>query len=141
MFRAVRRFGVRRGHEKRDSRFPGCPVMCSSLSNPHPQTVQVLGSDTHKIPILAVLNAGRLPFAAREYLHALAAMQPAVVVCNIKTNVVAVGTAALNENVIVDIVLDDLSVNFYCALSCRFLSLPLRRLCRFVLTLAIRQGI
>ena len=52
-----------------------------------------------------------------------------------------VGTAALYENVIVDIVLDDLPVNLYCALSCRFLSLPFRRLCRFVLVLAIRQGI
>ena len=44
-----------------------------------------------------------------------------------------VGSAVLHENVIVDIVLDDLPVNLYRALSCRFLSLPFWRLCRFVL--------
>ena len=37
-----------------------------------------------------LFNAGRLPFAACEYVHALAAMQAAVIVGNIKANIVAV---------------------------------------------------
>ena len=41
--------------------------------------VQGLGSDTHKIPVVAVLNPGRLPLAPHEYVKALAAMQAPVV--------------------------------------------------------------
>ena len=39
-----------------------------------PQPVQVLGSDTRKIPVVAVLNPGRLPLAPHEYVKALTAM-------------------------------------------------------------------
>ena len=57
------------GREKRASVLHAAPL------NPHPQPVQVLGADTYKIPVVPVLNPGRLPFAACEYVHALAAMQ------------------------------------------------------------------
>ena len=76
----------------------GRPFFTSPRLNPYPQTVQVLGADTHKIPIFSVLNAGRFPFAAREHLHALATMQAAVVVGKVKANVVAVGGFIKNQS-------------------------------------------
>ncbi len=70
----------------------------AALLNPHPQPVQVLGADTYKIPVVPVLNPGRLPFAACEYVHALAAMQTAVIVGNVKANVVAVSGFVKNQS-------------------------------------------
>ena len=60
-------------------------------SDTHPQPVQVLGSDTHKIPVVAVLNPGRLPLAPHEHVKALAAMQAPVVSVEVKADVVTVG--------------------------------------------------
>ena len=51
--------------EKRASVLHAAPL------NPYPQPVQVLGANTYKIPVVPVLNPGRLPFAACEYVHAL----------------------------------------------------------------------
>ena len=80
------------GREKRASVLHAAPL------NPHPQPVQVLGADTYKIPVVPVLNPGRLPFAACEYVHALAAMQAAVIVGNVKANVVAVSGFIKNQS-------------------------------------------
>ena len=73
-------------------------VLHVTLLNPYPQPVQVLGANTYKIPVVPVFNAGRLPFAACEYVHALAAMQAAVIVSNIKANVVAVSGFIKNQS-------------------------------------------
>ena len=73
-------------------------VVHAALLNPHPQPVQVLGADTYKIPVVPVFNPGRLPFAACEYVHALAAMQTAVIVGNVKANVVAVSGFVKNQS-------------------------------------------
>ena len=61
-----------------------CRVLLSRFfmgrrSDTHPQPVQVLGSDTYKIPVVAILNPGWLPLAPHEYVKALSTMQPAIV--------------------------------------------------------------
>ena len=80
------------GREKRASVLHAAPL------NPHPQPVQVLGADTYKIPVVPVLNPGRLPFAACEYVETLSAMQAAVIVGNVKANVVAVSGFIKNQS-------------------------------------------
>ena len=81
------------GREKRASVLHAAPL------NPHPQPVQVLGADTYKIPVVPVLNPGRLPFAACEYVHALAAMHglPVLAKCPIDPQLAACSDAGMIE--------------------------------------------
>lgn len=56
----------------------------------HPQPVQIRSPHTHKIPVVPVLHAGRLPFAAYKHFKAIPTMQSSVVVVKVKANVVTV---------------------------------------------------
>ena len=62
-----------------------------SLLNPHPQAGKVVGPDPDKIPVVGHFYAGRLPPAACQYVKTFPTVQPAVIVGQIKTNVVTVG--------------------------------------------------
>ena len=66
-------------------------------SNPYPQAGKVVGSDTDKIPAIGHFNAGGPPFAANHHVEALPAMEAAVVVGQIKADVVAVCLLVKNQ--------------------------------------------
>src|SRR5699024_3795704 len=76
----------------------GASVLHAAPLNPYPQPVQVLGADSYMITVVPVLNPGRLPFAACEYVHARVAMQAAVIVGNIKAHIVAVSGFVKNQS-------------------------------------------
>ena len=56
----------------------------------HPQPIQIRSPHTHKIPVVPVLHAGWLPFAAYKYFKAIPTMQSSVVVVKVKANVITV---------------------------------------------------
>ena len=64
----------------------------------HPQPVQIRSPHTDKIPVVPVLHAGRLPFAAYKHLKAIPTMQSSVVVVKVKANVVTVCRFIKNQS-------------------------------------------
>lgn len=64
----------------------------------HPQPVQIRSPHTDKIPVVPVLHAGRLPFAAYKHFKAIPTMQSSVVVVKVKANVVTVCRFIKNQS-------------------------------------------
>ena len=79
------------GNRKGTAACAGCPRL-----NPHPQAGKVVGTDANQIPVVPVLNAGGLPPAAHHHVKGFPTVQAAVIVRQIKANVVTV--AALVED-------------------------------------------
>ena len=73
------------GNRKGTAACAGCPRL-----NPHPQAGKVVGTDANQIPVGPVLNAGGLPPAAHHHVKGFPTVQAAVVVRQIKANVVTV---------------------------------------------------
>mgnify|MGYP000509037296 CR=1 FL=1 len=56
----------------------------------HPQAGKVVGANTYQIPVLSHFHAGGPPSAAYQYIKGFSAVQAAVVVRQVKTDVIVV---------------------------------------------------
>jgi ABC-type Na+ transport system ATPase subunit NatA len=65
---------------------------------PHPQAGEVVGMDSHQIPVLGHFNAGRPPSAAHHHIKSFSAVQAAVIVRKVKADVVAVCLLVKNQS-------------------------------------------
>ena len=64
----------------------------------HPQAGKVVGANTYQIPVLSHFHAGGPPSAAYQYIKGFSAVQAAVVVRQVKTDVIVVCLLVKNQS-------------------------------------------